>query len=926
MHYLSKHLTSQRFVFKINTSRLRRSNWNLTLSISEARENKELIALSESQLLRFIDEINGVINPEDYIKQLKLQINHLKYDKDIVKSRSKIKKIYTDLDKLQFKKDYVCVVINSKKDYYKIYKDGFKINDITYRRLLGTSGGIKNNTIVFVNENLIAELERRIDNGRDLSKEFIPAKLEAYKSLVCSSSTPVSWPSGIAVVHDCITHFKTDVIELDYDGLEEPSMKYIQDKEIELDNSDGYGMAMPELMEQWGMDIGEDFLLPACVIRNSFCKGAVFPVDFRKFAHDNGLSKIVDVWGNEHNIDEIDLVLTESMLKLWDSYSSIDDYIENCKNNHYTFSITKSSEQNLENVRSMNYQFLQSYEFTDEQIDELIGPTVSEINDILSNDYRKTILYLNGTELNDDNIQRNITPSIATAVMIEPELIKDSYVRSYINSMIKKRMDDAKIGVLDVPANYSFVSGDPYSLCQSMFGLEVTGLLKAGQVYSKYWIDHGVSQITSFRAPMTAHNNIKLLDVVHDEKMGEFYKYMTTPTIFNSWDTCTMAMNGMDMDGDCVINTSMKVIVNNTRKLPAISCVQRKGIKCVPSHDDFIKSNIASFGNNIGKITNKITSMFEVQANYNKDSREYRILDYRIKCGQLLQQDEIDKVKGIVAKGMPDTWTSWISNKVSENDSSKDKKKKWFNRKIVVDKKPYFMKYIYPAENRKYLDYIRDNNEKCLMLFRVTLNELISKSNKTHDEQIFIDNYYKRIPLGEAPCTMNRICKRVEDVFDNISLKQSVLNFDYASLRDDEFEYSYRLYRSIKIIYERYKKELNEFVKKSSVDKVSKEERIKFKSTLDNDFKRQCLCQCSNINYLYNILLDLCYSGSYTDKKFLWEMCGELIVKKLLERTGYKINYPIHDEHGDIEFNGQRFSMKEAELTDGWWCSDTCFK
>lgn len=638
---MSKHLTSQRFVYKIHTSRLRRAKWNLTLTINQARENKELIALSESQMMRFIDELNGITNPEIHISDIKLQIKKLKLENNLAYSRPKIKKLYNELDKYQFKKDYVCVVIDSNKDYMKIYKNGFKINGITYRRLLGTTGGVKNNTIVFVNEQLLPELKRRIDNGRDLSKEFTPAKLEAYNALVCSSSTPVSMPNGVIVVHDCITHFKSDVIELDDTGLDQPSMKYIKYKDIELNDSDGYGLAYPPLMERWGEEIGEDFMLPGCVIRNSFCKGAVFPVDFQKFAREHNIKTITDVWGNTYDISKVELVLTESMLKLWDSYSSIEDYLENCEKNHYTFAITKSSEKELENVRTMNYQFLQSYDFTDEQIDELIAPTVSEIKDILSDDYRKTILYTKGIGLNEKNIQ-HLDNSFATALMIEPKMKNDPYVKSQLYTMIKKRIDDAKVGVLKVPANYSLVSGDPYSLCQSMFGLEVTGLLKAGQVYSKYWIDKGIDKIVSFRAPMTSHNNIRLLNVVHNEEMDEFYKYMTTPTIFNSWDTCADAMNGFDKDGDCVINTSFPLLVNNTIELPAIVCVQRKAPKCIPTEDDIMQSNINSFGNAVGEVTNKITSMFEVQARYDKNSREYRMLDYRIKCGQLYQQNSID--------------------------------------------------------------------------------------------------------------------------------------------------------------------------------------------------------------------------------------------------------------------------------------------
>lgn len=544
---MAKHLTSQRYVYKIHSSRLRRAKWNLQLPIKQARENKELIALSESQMMRFIDELNGITNPELYISDIKHKIKKLKLEKNLSISRPKIKKLYDELDKYQFKKDYVCVVIDSNNDYRKIYKNGFKINGITYRRLLGTTGGVKNNTIVFVNEQLLPELKRRINNGRNPNVKFTPAKLEAYLALVCSSSTPVSTPNGIVVVHDCITHFKSDVIQLDDTGLEQPSMKYITDKEISLDDSDGYGMAMPELMMRWGEEIGEDYLLPGCVIRNSFCKGAVFPVDFQKFAKDNDISEITDVWGNKFDINNVELILTESMLKLWDSYSSIDDYLNNCEKNHYTFAITKSSEKELENVRTMNYQFLQSYDFTDDEIDELISPTVNEIKDILSDDYVKTVLYTKGVGLNENNIQ-HLDNSFATALMIEPKLMNDPYIMGQVHSMIKKRIDNAKVGVLSVPANYSLVSGDPYSLCQSMLGLEVTGLLKAGEIYSKYWIDNGVEKIVSFRAPMTSHNNIRVLRVVHDEKMDEFYKYITTPTIFNSWDTCADAMNGFDKD------------------------------------------------------------------------------------------------------------------------------------------------------------------------------------------------------------------------------------------------------------------------------------------------------------------------------------------------------------------------------------------
>lgn len=908
---MSKHLTSQRYVFKIHSSRLRRSKWKLQLTINQARENKELIALSESQMMRFIDELNDIINPELNIANIKSQIKKLKFEKNLSISRPKIKKLYEELDKYQFKKDYVCVVIDNNKDYYKIYKNGFKINNITYRRLLGTTGGVKNNTIVFVNEELLPELKKRIENGRDLTKQYTPAKLEAYNALVCSSSTPVSMPHGVVVVHDCITHFKSDVVELDDTGLDQPSMKYIKDKNVELNDSDGYGLAMPQLMKRWGEEIGEDFLLPGCVIRNSFCKGAVYPIDFQKFAKDHNVSEVTDVWGNVYNINDVELVLTESMLKLWDAYSSIEDYLKNCKKNKYTFAITKASEEELENVRTMNYQFLQSYEFDDKQIDELIAPTVNEIKDILSDDYRKTVLYTKGVGLNENSIQ-HLDNSFATALMIEPEMRNDPYIKNQIHSMIKKRINDAKVGVLKVPANYSLVSGDPYSLCQSMFGLNVTGLLKSGEIYSKYWIDKGINKIASFRAPMTSHNNIRLLNVVHNDEMDSFYKYMTTPTVFNSWDTCADAMNGFDKDGDAVINTCFPVIVENTKELPAVVCVQRKAPKCIPSEDDIMQSNINSFGNAVGEVTNKITTMFEVQARYPKDSREYRILDYRIKCGQLYQQNSIDKTKGIEAKPMPSTWYNWISNKISKAENTSQKKEFWFNRKLIADKKPYFMQYIYPAEKAKMNQYIKKNNEKCIMRFRITLDELLSKNNRTDDEEKFINCYYNRMPLGIAPCTVNKICWKIEDLFDNTEWINND-NFDYSILKCD-IEYTKQLYNKIKKIYERYKRETANYMQYAKSERIKSDERQMQKYIFKEQFKRQCLEQCPNEEYLCNIVLDLCYSKSKHSKQFAWDICGDMFIQNLLKRHNYMIAYPTLDENGDIEFNGMNFSMKTTEI------------
>ena len=905
---------NQRYVLKLSSTRLKQSGWNLTLRLSEARKKGEVVGLGESQLLRWLDELNGIENCEEKIAKIKIDIENYRHqirtDKNL---RPVLKSLYQQLDHYSFKKDYICVVIDKVSDYKKIYKDGFVVNGTRYRRLLGTSGGIKLNTIVFINEKYLEEIKKRIRNGRNLEKEFVPAKLEAYQALVCSSSVSVSMPKGVICVPDCYTHFKADVIVLDDSEDGEPKRTFVKDKECEQCANDGYGLGTPELMLKWAKDIGDDYVLPGCVIRNAFCKGTIYPIDFRKFAHEHGLFEIIDSWGNSHNIDDVELILTESMLKLWDSYSSIQDYLNNCLENHYTFCITKVSEEELENVRNMNYQFLQSYDFSNQDIEELTAPTISEIQDILLNDWRKTICYTKGVNLKTENINSVLSPDFATALMIDPSILGDSFVQSQLKGMIAKRINDAKKGVLKVNGCYTLISGDPYLLCQSMFGLEKTGLLKAGEVYSQYWNNRGVTEAVMFRAPMTVHSNIRKMKVVRNEQMDEFYKYMTTPIIFNNFDTSPDAMNGFDFDGDCVITTDNSILIKRTNTLPAVQCIQYKANKKIPTEDDIFKSNILGFGNAVGGITNKVTSMFEIQARFDKKSNEYQIMDYRTACGQLYQQESIDAIKGIKAKPMPKYWFDFFATKPEENDDEETIEWKKFQRTIVADKKPYFFRYVYPTENSKWLKYEKENNIKAIMQFGVDLEELKSLEVLNEEQQIFMDNYYSHIPLGTAPCTINRICWFIEQTFSSFKMR-NIEPFDYNLMKNDDIEFDLQKFKKIESLYKKYVNERKELDKFNHTQKVCTNDFTQIWNELNDRFRRDCAFICPNKIELCNILLDICYSNSINNKHFAWDICGDVIIDNLLKRNNYIINVPIQNDYGDFEFGGKRFLIKKINL------------
>ena len=191
-----------RFIYKIESKELKKANWNLTLPLKTAMRNRPevIVSLNDSQCLRFIDEINQATDINNKVRAIQKKIRDIKKHPKSRENRKIINGYYDALYELQFQKDYLCVIMSKEYDY-DLCNNGFTINygdcSVRYRRLLGTNGGIKNSTIVYVNENIYPELKRRLDNGRNMDVPLVPAKLEAYQALICSGSIPLPKPNGI---------------------------------------------------------------------------------------------------------------------------------------------------------------------------------------------------------------------------------------------------------------------------------------------------------------------------------------------------------------------------------------------------------------------------------------------------------------------------------------------------------------------------------------------------------------------------------------------------------------------------------------------------------------------------------------------------------------------------------------------------------
>ena len=197
-------------IFKIGTNKLKYYNWDLKITKKEAFKFQELVALFEAQEFRIM--ANRVLQKS--------------------------------IEEIDFSTIFIQIVINKKSDFGRATcNKGVTVNGINYRRFVGTTGGLKNNTLLFCNSKYIDKLNELCECKRNKNIPLVPAKYEAYKALTCSSSQPICNPIGILVVKDCVTQYFADVISLD-DGKDsdEPVMETILHKQLENTVSDGFNL------------------------------------------------------------------------------------------------------------------------------------------------------------------------------------------------------------------------------------------------------------------------------------------------------------------------------------------------------------------------------------------------------------------------------------------------------------------------------------------------------------------------------------------------------------------------------------------------------------------------------------------------------------------------------------------------------------
>lgn len=238
-----------------------------------------------------------------------------------------------------------------------------------------------------------------------------------------------------------------------------------------------------------------------------------------------------------------------------------------------------------------------------------------------------------------------------------------------------------------------------------------------------------------------------------------------------------------------------------------------------------------------------------------------------------------------------------------------------FQLSIVADKKPYFMRYIYPVLMRQYNTYISNTNKNSMREFGLTVDELLAvpDGDLTERQREFIRFYRMRLPVGDGDCVMNKICRRFEDEFSGFIKKKDLQDkFDYTILRSDA-EYLASHFKAVSDLYNDYESKMRGYVLFCKYEREDITDVQYRYQELKAEYIDACAKVCPNQKSLCNIMLDLCYLRSAT-KRFAWDVCGEDIIENLLDKHDRMISFPTIASDGEISYCGNRFTMKEVKL------------
>lgn len=675
---------------------------------------------------------------------------------------------------------------------------------------------------------------------------------------------------------------------------------------------DGVAFHSPSFGRYLERRIGTDDHITSFIFRMPFAKGLSSEIDFARYCLAHGKTHIIDLWGHEHDVESLDMVLTASTWKAenffseYGDYRDFEEYLRACERFGHSLVVTRWNEQKTKEkvYTRANYQILQDLLLSREDFLSLAEYSKDWGQQITSG-FDNAVWNFTGLTYKISDDGKVISPATSDpyfkAMLKNPAVLGDPHIRRHLQGLAAKYMDDFCCGKLWLRGAFKFILPDPIGLLQSMCGEEPDGCLKAGEMFSQNDVDgYFTGDCILERNPHIARSEHCVLKAIgnREPELLDYCGHLENVVIINSWDITLPRLSGADADGDIAFVMQGKdnqiFLKGIDRSLPTVINIDEKATakEVRINSESLIEDFVFGADNRIGEYSNCATKWYnKVAASNNKDGTPkteeqkkafYEMCADNVNLIAIINAKEIDSAKTHVKVNLP----NYIQKRAGNY--------------------PYFMRYAgdYYAGFTELSKAKSNMNELCFEMERWRKGIVWARPSKDFDWRIYLN---RNVQKNEGNF------KALEEVYRLYRKKKA----EIATARHMALEQFERRWRNGK-------------GKAKDSGAVPKHAFSFDASALHRKADAEIIALAKNAvpsgAERANYAVELCYSVPSRSKQFAWLVAGDAIARNIAQ-IPHKIPLQVYGNDYDFIYLGRKYiwatypnliTPAETE-TEDWW-------
>ena len=534
-----------------------------------------------------------------------------------------------------------------------------------------------------------------------------------------------------------------------------------------------------------------------------YIKGVVHKVDFASLLSELDVPYIVDMWGNKHNPNDIDIILTDSMFKglkwMKDNNLTWAECLKRCREYDHALYISGMDKLTPQNTTELNYQFLNTLSITNEEFRPADLPLGWQSSP--EYDSRQWVTKTTETEyyrfIADNESRRRYFTDYETVdirrkhraelIAKNPLFIDEPVFAKELNDKAENIIRKYSVGQLLVSGDNRYLSDDLVRLAAHIVKQTVGESLAYSQLQQEFLSDNFIyapnpnymenEVYTLLRSPHIARNEEALVKPVTAGYLrNKYFSHLSYVIMVDSHSLIPERLGGADFDGDMVKTIAdpliNKCVMRSSTDLPLLKIPTAEPL--IADANDWYErfttvKNI--FSSRIGQISNAALSRGVIAYDENTDAEDKEKYYHEVESLAILTGLEIDSAK------------SGIKPDLSEYIEKKNTKRSIFLRyKAIVDREESH-KWYAPTKNARLKKYFSSvdwsavsSNLERLPYFAYMLEKETEKSLviPVSDEQLFT---FAREPGWKDklnPDTLKRVENLIKDYHEALKRVRSV--------------------------------------------------------------------------------------------------------------------------------------------------------